>query len=218
MLRPPSSPPSFPFIIPSPESCKKPADPKPKQGRGRPHKPVDEKPADPKPKQGRGRPRIDKPVDPKPKRGRGRPPKITRSLDAAAHPDPYFFRQCSNFVERAHSHIKEVVDIRNRLKRTAEGFQPLMSSSSSLDTYGKMINGCLDTYNRAKESFVKVQNAYEDFNGTFRVYLRVKPPLAGETLVKFDVLNDLSSVTSLKTTSIFEKLNHVFLNNESQGN
>ncbi|GJV82956.1 RNA-directed DNA polymerase, eukaryota, reverse transcriptase zinc-binding domain protein [Tanacetum coccineum] len=106
---------------------------------------------------------------------------------------------------------KEVVDIRNRLKRTVEDFPSFMSSSASLDTYGKMVNGCLDTYNREKESFVEVQNAYEDFNGTFRVYLRVKPVLAGETLVKFDFLNDP------KTTSTFEKLNHVFSNNESQG-
>ncbi|GJV26146.1 hypothetical protein Tco_1378841 [Tanacetum coccineum] len=50
----------------------------------------------------------------------------------------------------------EVVDIRNRLKRTVEDFPSFMSSSASLDTYGKMVNGCLDTYNRAKESFVEV--------------------------------------------------------------
>ncbi|GJY83179.1 hypothetical protein Tco_0496555 [Tanacetum coccineum] len=85
------------------------------------------------------------------------------STNPAADPDPYFFRQCSNFVERAHSHIKEVVGIKNLLKKTAEDFPSLMSSS--LDTDGKLMKGCLDTYNLKKESFVKVQNAYEDFNG-----------------------------------------------------
>ncbi|GJZ36524.1 hypothetical protein Tco_0582715, partial [Tanacetum coccineum] len=100
----------------------------------------------------------EKPADPKPKRGRGKLPKITRSPDPAADPG-----QCSNSVERAHSHIKEVVRIKNLLKKNVEDFPSLMSSS--LDAYGKLVKGCSETYNIQKESFVKVQNAYEDFNG-----------------------------------------------------
>lgn len=77
-----------------------------------------------------------------------------------------------------------------------------------------------DAYVREKEYHAKVQNANQDFHGTFRVYLRVKPALAGESVVEFIPENDPRLVTALSSgaTTKFGKLNGLFAKHESQGN